>query len=304
MNKNCYGESINIGTGTETTLLELANLSKEIFSIPDTPEFNESISREWDTESWFGDISKAKLLIDWEPSIKLKEGLIKTEEWWRSLEDQSKIESFSKKDGVTKKQSITAIIACYKDEEAIPEMYERLVKVFTKEKIDYEIIFVNDCSPDNSQGLIESISAKDPKVIGVLHSRNFGSQSAFLSGIELANKEACVLLDGDLQDPPELISEFIKEWRNGSNIVYGRRVKREMPFIMEIFYKLFYVLFNSLSEIDIPRNAGDFSLIDQKAFHWILECGEKDFFLNPEALSYLLFLRLEVNEENLWLQHK
>ena len=279
MNKNCYGESINIGTGTETTLLELANLSKEIFSIPDTPEFNESISREWDTESWFGDISKAKLLIDWEPSIKLKEGLIKTEEWWRSLEDQSKIESFSKKDGVTKKQSITAIIACYKDEEAIPEMYERLVKVFTKEKIDYEIIFVNDCSPDNSQGLIESISAKDPKVIGVLHSRNFGSQSAFLSGIELANKEACVLLDGDLQDPPELISEFIKEWRNGSNIVYGRRVKREMPFIMEIFYKLFYLLFNSLSEIDIPRNAGDFSLIDQKAFHWILECGEKDFFL-------------------------
>ena len=158
-------------------------------------------------------------------------------------------------------------------------MYERLVKVFTKEKIDYEIIFVNDCSPDNSQGLIESISAKDPRVIGVLHSRNFGSQSAFLSGIELANKEACVLLDGDLQDPPELISEFIKEWRNGSNIVYGRRVKREMPFIMEIFYKLFYLLFNSLSEIDIPRNAGDFSLIDQKAFHWILECGEKDFFL-------------------------
>jgi polyisoprenyl-phosphate glycosyltransferase len=279
INKNCYGESINIGTGKETTLLELANLSKKIFSIPDTPEFSQSIAREWDTESWFGDISKAKMLINWEPSIELKEGLIKTEEWWRSLKDQSKIESFSKKDGVAKKQSITAIIACYKDEEAIPEMYERLVKVFFKEKIDYEIIFVNDCSPDNSQMVIESISAKDPRVIGVLHSRNFGSQSAFLSGIELANKEACVLLDGDLQDPPELISDFIKEWRNGSNIVYGRRVKREMPFFIEIFYKLFYFLFNSLSEIDIPRNAGDFSLIDQKAFHWILECGEKDFFL-------------------------
>jgi polyisoprenyl-phosphate glycosyltransferase len=279
INKNCYGESINIGTGKETTLLELANLSKKIFSIPDTPEFSQSIAREWDTESWFGDITKAKMLINWEPSIELKEGLIKTEEWWRSLKDQSKIASFSKKDGVAKKQSITAIIACYKDEEAIPEMYERLVKVFFKEKIDYEIIFVNDCSPDNSQMVIESISAKDPRVIGVLHSRNFGSQSAFLSGIELANKEACVLLDGDLQDPPELISDFIKEWRNGSNIVYGRRVKREMPFFIEIFYKLFYFLFNSLSEIDIPRNAGDFSLIDQKAFHWILECGEKDFFL-------------------------
>ena len=78
INKNCYGESINIGTGKETTLLELANLSKEIFSIPDTPEFSQSIAREWDTESWFGDISKAKMLINWEPSIELKEGLIKT----------------------------------------------------------------------------------------------------------------------------------------------------------------------------------------------------------------------------------
>jgi len=279
MNKACYGESINIGSGKETTLLELANLSKEVFSISQTAEFSQDISRAWDTESWFGDISKAKKLIDWEPSIPLKEGLIATEKWWRGLEDHPKISRFSKKDGVKNKQSITAIVACYKDGEAIPEMYERLVKVFHKEEIDYEIIFVNDCSPDNSQALIESISAKDPRVIGVLHSRNFGSQSAFLSGIELANKEACVLLDGDLQDPPELISEFIKEWRNGSNIVYGRRVKREMPFIMEIFYKLFYLLFNSLSEIDIPRNAGDFSLIDQKAFHWILECGEKDFFL-------------------------
>jgi len=279
ISESCYGESINIGTGKETTLLELANLTKEIFSISDAPEFSQSIARAWDTESWFGNISKAKKLIDWEPSIQLREGLIATEKWWRGLENHTKISSFSKKDGVKNKQSISAVIACYKDGEAIPEMYERLVKVFHKEEIDYEIIFVNDCSPDNSQAVIESISAKDPRVIGVLHSRNFGSQSAFLSGIELANKEACVLLDGDLQDPPELISEFIKEWRNGANIVYGRRIKREMSFIIEIFYKLFYVLFNRLSEIDIPKHAGDFSLIDQKACHWILECGEKDFFL-------------------------
>jgi len=279
MSKACYGESINIGTGKETTLLELANISKEIFTISETPQFSQSIARAWDTESWFADISKAKNLINWEPSIPLRDGLIETEKWWRSFKDDDKISNFSKKDSVAKKQSITAIIACYKDEEAIPEMYERLVKVFHEEEINYEIIFVNDCSPDNSQRVIESISANDPRVIGVLHSRNFGSQSAFLSGIELANKEACVLLDGDLQDPPELISEFIEEWRNGANIVYGRRIKREMPFIVESFYKLFYVLFNSLSEIDIPKHAGDFSLIDQKAFHWILECGEKDFFL-------------------------
>lgn len=279
MRKACYGESVNIGTGIETTLLELAKLSKEIFLISETPKFSQYIAREWDTESWFGDIRKAEELINWKPSIPLKEGLIKTESWWRNFKNRSGFKQFSKKSNVSNKRSISAIIACYKDEKAIPEMYERLVKVFSKEDIDYEIIFVNDCSPDNSQEVIESISANDPKVIGVLHSRNFGSQSAFLSGMELANKEACVLLDGDLQDPPELISQFINEWRKGANIVYGIRVKREMPYFIEIFYKLFYVLFNGLSEIDIPKNAGDFSLIDQKAFHWMLKFGEKDFFL-------------------------
>jgi len=274
-----YGESINIGSGKQTTLLELANLAKNIFSISNNPEFSKTISREWDTESWFADISKAKKLIDWEPFTSLEDGLLQTEAWWKEFVGINKISSFSKKDGVKQKQSITAIIACYKDEMAIQEMYNRLVKVFYKEEIDYEIIFVNDCSPDDSQRIIEGISAKDPRVIGVLHSRNFGSQSAFLSGMELANKEACVLLDGDLQDPPELIPDFIREWRNGSNIVYGRIVKREMPFFIENFYRLFYSIFNGLSNIDIPKNASNFSLIDKKAFNWIIKCGEKDFFL-------------------------
>ena len=99
------------------------------------------------------------------------------------------------------KNSISAIIACYKDNQAIPIMYERLVDTFERNNIDYEIIFVNDCSPDNSHDIIKDLSSKNPRVIGITHSRNFGSQAAFLSGMEIFNKESCVLLDGDLQDP-------------------------------------------------------------------------------------------------------
>ena len=89
-------------------------------------------------------------------------------------------------------------------------MHERLVNVFNENNIDYEIIFVNDCSPDNSHDVILDISSRDPRVLGITHSRNFGSQSAFISGMQLANKEACILLDGDLQYPPELIPDFIE----------------------------------------------------------------------------------------------
>ena len=106
-------------------------------------------------------------------------------------------------------------------------MYERLKKTFAGLNVDHEIIFVNDCSPDDSEEVIRSISRNDRRVLGISHSRNFGSQAAFRSGMEIATKNSCVLLDGDLQDPPELIEQFVAKWREGFDVVYGRRVKRE-----------------------------------------------------------------------------
>ena len=191
-------------------------------------------------------------------------------------------------------------------------MYERLVKTFNDNNIDYEIIFVNDCSPDDSHSVIKNLSSKNPRVIGITHSRNFGSQAAFLSGMEMFNKEACVLLDGDLQDPPELINNFITEWRKGFDIVYGTRVKREMPFYLEGFYKLFYFLFDKMSNLNIPRNAGDFSLIDRKAARWIVECGERDFFLrgirayvgfNQIGVEYIRAERMFGKSTNNWIKN-
>lgn len=312
MRSEIYGESFNIGTGKRTDLKELAAISKSIFGINSDPKFDSKSGRAWDTDDWYADIEKSKKYLKWTPKISLEQGLKETQKWWKNFLKENSFSKLTKKGSNETKNSITAIIACYKDEKAIPIMHERLVNVFNENKIDYEIIFVNDCSPDNTHEIIKNISSKDPKVIGITHSRNFGSQSAFLSGMDMASKESCVLLDGDLQDPPELISEFIKKWRNGFDIVYGRRIKREMPFFIEIFYKGFYTILNKISDLEIPKNAGDFSLIDRKAMHWILECNEKDFFLRgirafvgfkQSGVNYYRAERLFGTSTNNWVKN-
>ena len=176
-------------------------------------------------------------------------------------------------------KSISAIIACYKDEQAIPIMYERLTKVFNKIKVNYEIIFVNDGSPDNSENILKEIVEKDAHVIAVNHSRNFSSQMAFTSGMDIATGNAVVLLDGDLQDPPEIIEKFYDKWIEGFDIVYGIRSKREASLPMQLAYKTFYRIFNKMSYISIPLDAGDFSLIDQKAVEILKTFPERDRFL-------------------------
>jgi dolichol-phosphate mannosyltransferase len=145
--------------------------------------------------------------------------------------------------------------------------------------VDHEIIFVNDCSPDDSEEVIRSISRNDRRVLGISHSRNFGSQAAFRSGMEIATKNSCVLLDGDLQDPPELIEQFVSKWREGFDVVYGRRVKREASLPMQIAYKLFYRAFDTFSYIRIPHDAGDFALVDRRVMEAMLRFPERDLFL-------------------------
>jgi glycosyltransferase involved in cell wall biosynthesis len=159
---------------------------------------------------------------------------------------------------------ITAVIACYRDAPAVPIMHERLVAAFASIGTDYEIIFVNDGSPDNARDVLAELAARDPNVVVINHARAFGSQSAFTSGMRIATGDAVVLLDGDLQDPPEVIPEFVEKWREGYDVVYGIRVQREAPRHMQLFYKSFYRVFKRMAYVDVPVDAGDFGLVDRR----------------------------------------
>ena len=176
-------------------------------------------------------------------------------------------------------KTVSAIIACYNDAQAIPIMHERLTNTFKKIGCDYEIIFVNDGSPDNSESVLRKICAIDKKTTAIIHSRNFSSQNAFISGISQSTGDAVVLLDGDLQDPPELIEHFVSKWNEGFDVVYGVRVKREASFIMQICFKMFYRVFKKLSYINVPYDAGDFSLMDRIVAKEIIKMPERDIFV-------------------------
>jgi len=289
------GESFNIGSGVRTTLADLADLAVDVFELEAKPEFSSRESRAWDVPDWYANPAKAREILGWQASVPLREGLLSTCRWWREFTRDHDFRLMTKKrQNLGVKNSVSAIVACYRDAEAIPVMYERLVKVFNEASIDYEIIFVNDNSPDDSQRIIEELSRKDHRVVGINHSRNFGSQAAFRNGMEIAAKEACVLMDGDLQDPPEIIPQFIEAWRDGAEIAYGRRVKREMPFWQEWLYKLFYRLLAAMSDFNIPKDAGDFSLIDRTAWRWMLKCRERDSFLRG-LRAYVGFKQVPVD---------
>jgi dolichol-phosphate mannosyltransferase len=276
----CYGESFNIGTGISTSIGELADIARDLFKLAAPPAFSTMPNREWDTTSlWRADPSRAKEQLGWSARTAIRDGLQRTIDWYRSLPDRSLYDKHAKGFQSNPNESISAVVACYKDGQAIPIMYQRLVQVFEKLHIDYEIVFVNDGSPDNSQEVIREIGSRNHRVLGITHSRNFGSQAAFRSGLEISSKRACVLLDGDLQDPPELIEQFVEKWREGYDVVYGRRVKREAPALMRTAYKAFYYLFNRMSYVYMPRDAGDFSLVDRRVVRWLLECQERDLFL-------------------------
>lgn len=177
------------------------------------------------------------------------------------------------------KKKLSAIIACYRDAPAIPIMYQRLTTVFHKIGVDYEIIFVNDRSPDNAAEVLAQLAAEDKKVVVINHTRNFGSQSAFTSGMNIATGDAVVLLDGDLQDPPELIESFFQKWQEGYDVVYGIRVKRDATRFLKIAYKLFYRIFRAASYVPMPLDTGDFSLLDRRVVNALNNLPENNRFI-------------------------
>lgn len=271
------GNSYNIASGKKTTIRELVEIAIEQFNISSTPEWGSMPDRNWDLTEWYGNPVKTKTDLGWESRTGLAGGLKKTFEWQEKSNYESiVIPAF---ENPLLNPVITAVIACYKDAQAIPVMYERLVQVFNGMKVRYEIIFVNDCSPDNTEEILNSICKKDSNVIAITHSRNFGSQSAFLSGMEISTGNTVVLMDGDLQDPPEIIPQFYEKWMQGFEVVYGNRVKRETSWLLNMLYKAFYRLFRKMSYIEIPLDAGDFSMIDRVVVKELIALPETEQFL-------------------------
>lgn len=174
---------------------------------------------------------------------------------------------------------LSAVIACYRDAQAVPIMHDRLVSVFTRLGVDYEIIFVNDASPDNAAEVLAELAARSKNVTVITHTRNFGSQSAFTSGMRIATGDAVILLDGDLQDPPELIEQFFAKWREGYDVVYGRRVKRDTTPFLQVAYKAFYRVFRAASYVPMPLDAGDFSLLDRRVVDALNSLPENNRFM-------------------------
>ena len=268
------GQVYNIASGAKTTLGEVAAQSRTLFSLPTAPVFGSMPERKWDLADWFGNPARAQAELGWSSRLPFAEGLALTAAWEKQAAPHVRFAVVA-----PKVEKLTAVIACYRDHEAIPIMHERLTRTFTKLGVDYEIIFINDRSPTGDEAVIRQLCEQDPHVIGVSHSRNFGSQSAFLSGMEIASGDAVILLDGDLQDPPETIEAFYREWQQGFDVVYGVRVKRETAWHMQFLYKAFYRVLRHMSEVDMPVDAGDFSLIDRKVVDHLLKFPERDIFV-------------------------
>ena len=179
------------------------------------------------------------------------------------------------------KKLLSLIVPVYNEEEVLPASYERMSAAMAAlEGYDYEIIYVNDGSRDGTMKQLRKIAGEHADVHVVSFSRNFGHQLAVTAGMDRAKGDALIIIDADLQDPPEVIARLVEEWEQGADIAYGKRLKREGE---TIFKKLtafcYYRLLNAMSAYPIPLDTGDFRLLDRKVADVFLKMREHNRFL-------------------------
>jgi len=192
--------------------------------------------------------------------------------------------------------AISVVVPIFNERECLPELRVRLGDSLSQLGVDYEIIFVNDGSTDGSEELLNGIAEADETVTVLHFSRNFGHQPAVTAGLERASGDAVIVLDGDLQDPPEVIPQLIERWREGFDVVCAIRTKRKESFVRRIGYNLFYRLLRGLSRFEIPLDSGDFCLIDRRALDAMNRLPEKDRFVRG-LRSFIGFRQIGVPYE-------
>lgn len=175
--------------------------------------------------------------------------------------------------------TVSVVIPVFNEQENLLELYRRLVVVLRQVEPDYEIVFVDDGSRDASLELLARLASDDPRVIVIALARNFGHQAAISAGLDQAHGSAVVVMDADLQDPPEVLEQFIKGWRQGHDVVYAVREHRKEGWIKRTCYALFYRLLQRVANIEIPLDAGDFCIMDRRVVDLLVSMPERNRFV-------------------------
>lgn len=176
---------------------------------------------------------------------------------------------------------LSIVIPLYNEQENVHELYKRLISASALWKEDFEIVLIDDGSYDETFSIVKKYCEQDMRIRCVKLSRNFGHQAAITAGIKNAKGDAVIIMDGDLQDPPEELPRFLEKWREGYHVVYAIRTKRKESFLKRWAYSTFYRLLKMISNIDIPLDSGDFCVMDRKVVN----------VLNKEMLEHSRFVR-------------
>lgn len=192
------------------------------------------------------------------------------------------------------KPTCSIVVPMYNEEEVVKETSKRLKAVMESSGVSYEIIYVNDGSRDKTVDILQEICEQDNSLKLINFSRNFGHQIAITAGMDYASGDCIVVIDGDLQDPPEVILKMIEKWREGYEVVYGKRLERKGDtFFKKISAAAFYRLLRSMTDVDIPVDTGDFRLIDRKVCDELKRIHEKNRYIRG-LISWLGFRQTAV----------
>jgi polyisoprenyl-phosphate glycosyltransferase len=171
-------------------------------------------------------------------------------------------------------------VPVFNEQDVIEPLHSRLLQILDPARIDFEVIFVDDGSKDRSAEMLDAICRADRRFNAIHFSRNFGHQPAVTAGLHAVRGRCAVVIDADLQDPPELIIEMLRLWREGYEVVYAQKTEREgSGFLIRHAYRLFYRVVGSLSEVEIPPDSGDFSLMDRRVVDLLNSMPERNRYV-------------------------
>lgn len=195
------------------------------------------------------------------------------------------------------KQKISYVVPFYFDQGNVGALYETLIKVTSQKKYsskyDYEFIFVNDGSTDNTLNELYEIASKDDRITVIDLARNYGHQIAVTAGLDAVSGDAAIIMDSDLQDPPRVSLELIDKWQEGYEVVYAQRRTRKDGYLKKVTADVYYRILHTVADVNIPRNTGDFRLIDRKVIDELKRYKEHNRYLRG-LVSYLGFKQTPV----------